>query len=82
MTIQENLKRIRNSKGITQKAVANYLEISEMAYSRLENEVKKVDANLLYKASEFLGVDMIIFFSNELTDNVIGKVNHKEVDNQ
>ena len=79
MTIQENLKRVRNSKGVTQKAVANYLEISEMAYSRLENDAKKVDATLLYKASQFLGVDVTIFFSNKLTDDVINNPKQKEV---
>lgn len=77
MTVQENLKKVRLAKGVTQKSVANYIGIGEMTYSRLENDAKKVDATLLFKASEFLGVEVNIFFDSKLTDDVIKGVTQK-----
>ena len=74
MTVQENLKRIRMAKGITQKAVADHIGIGEMSYSRFENDAKKVDATLLFKVSRFLGVDIKIFFNDKLTESVVKDV--------
>lgn len=71
LSVQENLKKIRTAKGVTQKAVADYIGLGEMSYSRFENEAKKVDATLLFKASKFLNVDIKIFFSDELTESVV-----------
>ena len=42
-----------------------------MQYYRLEKEAKKIDPNVLFYIAKFLGVDMNIFFNDELTDNVI-----------
>ena len=71
MSVQENIKKIREAKGITQTSVEKYASLSEMQYYRLEKEAKKIDPNVLFYIAKFLGVDMNIFFNDELTDNVI-----------
>ena len=78
MTVQENLKRIRMAKGVTQKAVADHIGIGEMSYSRFENDAKKVDATLLFKVSQFLGVDIKIFFNDKLTESVVKDVKNMQ----
>lgn len=74
LSVQENLKRIRTAKGVTQKAVADHIGLGEMSYSRFENEAKKVDATLLFKVSKFLEVDIEIFFNDELTESVVCEI--------
>jgi len=78
LTVQENLKRIRMAKGVTQKAVADHIGIGEMSYSRFENDAKKVDATLLFKVSQFLGVDIKIFFNDKLTESVVKDVKNMQ----
>ena len=36
MSVQENIKKIREAKGITQTSVEKYASLSEMQYYRLE----------------------------------------------
>lgn len=38
---RENLKKARQNAGMTQKQVAEYLEISERAYQRIESGERK-----------------------------------------
>lgn len=80
MSVQKNLKKIRTAKGVTQKAIAEFVGMHEMSYSRLENESKRIDPEVLVKAAKFLGVSINIFFDNKLTDSVIGDLEpNKEV---
>ena len=76
MGVQNNVRRLRISKGITQVAVASCLGISKMRYYRFENINKTVNSSWLPIIAEFMGLDVNIFFSEELTDSVI-KRTHK-----
>lgn len=79
MNVQKNIKRIRVSKGITQKAVALYLGVIPQTYYRIENENKNVNSIYLQKISEYFQVDIKVFFDDKLTENVINKFNKSEV---
>lgn len=68
--VQDNIKKVRTAKGVTQRALANYLGITEMSYSRLENQNERVDSIQLYKIAKFLNVDLDIFFNEKLTESV------------
>lgn len=70
--IQKNIELIREAKGVTQKAVANYLGISQMSYWRFEKgKTKKIEPAMLQQIGEFLGVDFQVFFNDKLTESVI-----------
>lgn len=72
--INKNIKTIRQSKGLTQKFVAQQLGMSPMQYYRIENGLTKVDANILPKLAEELGVKPAIFFKDSLTEIVSEEV--------
>lgn len=74
MMINKNIKTIRQSKGLTQKFVAQQLGMSPMQYYRIENGLTKVDANILPKLAEELGVKPAIFFKDTLTETVSEEV--------
>lgn len=73
LNLQNNVKRIRQVKGVKQKSVAEFLNISQMRYSRIENTNKSIDPIMLEKIAKFLDVDVSIFFDDKLTESVINK---------
>ena len=77
--IHENLKKIRLAKGMTQLHLAKKLDISNMAYSRMESGKTKMDAEILKVLSKELDVRVEIFFENILTESVILDMEVKEV---
>ncbi|AXX65549.1 XRE family transcriptional regulator [Bombilactobacillus bombi] len=80
MCVQKNIKRIRLARGIKQKAISNYLNISEMKYSRIENSNKKIDSKTLEKIAQFLNVNANIFFDDKITESVIKRYLHTPCD--
>ena len=73
--INKNIKTIRQSKGLTQKFVAEQLGMSQMQYHRIENGRAKLDANIITELSRILNVKPAIFFKDILTENVSKEVN-------
>ena len=73
LNLQNNVKKIRQAKGVKQKSVAEFLNISQMRYSRIENTNKSIDTIMLEKIAKFLDVDVSIFFDDKLTESVISK---------
>lgn len=73
LNLQNNVKKIRQAKGVKQKSVAEYLNISQMRYSRIENANKSIDPIMLEKIAKFLDVDVSIFFDDKLTESVISE---------
>jgi transcriptional regulator with XRE-family HTH domain len=59
-----NLKNIRKSKGISQEEVADYLEISQTAYSKLENNITKLSAERISVLAHFFNVEEKVFFTS------------------
>lgn len=70
MKVRDNIKRIREAKGVTQISVAKYLGISPMRYHRLENDNKTIDPDFISLIARYLGVSEETFFSQKLTESV------------
>lgn len=77
MSVQNNIRRIREAKGIAQNAVAKQLNYSAMRYSNLENTNKTIDPDVISPIARFLGVEPGVFFDNGLTDSVINSLKPK-----
>lgn len=56
MTIGENIRKIRKSKGLTMKDIANKLEITEQAISQYERNIRIPNTKLIIKISNILNV--------------------------
>ena len=54
--IGKQIKALRKNKGVSQEAVAEYLNISQSAYSRIENGDSHSWACYIEKISAFFGV--------------------------
>ena len=52
--VLENIKRIRKHKGYSHEYVAHQLDISQVAYSKLEKNETKLTVERLYKLAEIL----------------------------
>ena len=50
------LKELRESKGLTQKEVAEIIGCSEISYARYENEKREPDISTLCKLAEYFNV--------------------------
>lgn len=77
--VNENLKKIRTAKGVTQAHLAKRLNISSMAYSRMETGETKIDVERLKIISVVLCVDIKVFFDEKLTESVISGMDEKRV---
>ncbi len=58
VTIIENIKRIRKQKGYSHEYVAHELDLSQVAYSKLEKNETKLTVERLYKIAEILEVNI------------------------
>lgn len=52
----ENLRKLRQSKGISQEAVAMYLNISQATYSRIECQQTTTNYHQIFEIAKFLDV--------------------------
>ena len=52
--VLENIKRIRKQKGFSHENMAHELDISQVAYSKLEKSDTKLSVERLYKIAEIL----------------------------
>lgn len=70
--IAENLKKLRISANYTQEEVAYALGVTRSAYSNYEAGEREMPYDILEKASNLYGCDMIVFFErNENIDALI-----------
>jgi transcriptional regulator with XRE-family HTH domain len=62
MTIGENIKKIREQKGLLQKEVTTHLELDKSAYSKLEKGSREVKVAELIKLSSLfdMSIDQIV----------------------
>lgn len=58
--ILENIKRIRKQKGYSHENMAHELDISQVAYSKIEKRDTKLSVERLYKIAEILNVKVEI----------------------
>ncbi len=65
MVIKGNiLRNIRKSKGISQEEAADFLDISQTAYSKLENNITKLSAERISLLSHLFKVEERYFFQS------------------
>lgn len=67
MKIGENLKQLRESKGLTQQEMADLMHTHRTGYSKMENNQQEIPVDrLIYIAKHFgISVDDIIFYNEK-----------------
>lgn len=65
--IGKRLKELRTKTGITQKVIADYLNIRVNSYSQYENDVRQPDYNTLQRIAEYYNVSVDYIFDFEKT---------------
>lgn len=73
MAIGKNIKRLRQSKGVTQEQLAEVMCLSGQAVSKWENETALPDITLLPKLADYFGVTI-----DELMDYRLNALTYKE----
>lgn len=70
--ISRNLKKLREIARYTQDEVAHALGITRSAYSNYESGDREMPYDVIEKASDFFGCDMMVLFEdNENVDAII-----------
>lgn len=70
--ISRNLKKLREIARYTQDEVAHVLGITRSAYSNYESGDREMPYDVIEKASDFFGCDMMVLFEdNENVDAMI-----------
>lgn len=82
MSLAENIKKIRENKGLRQKEVSNAINIGYTSYNKVENGSREISVNELQRLAQFynLTVDQIINLDNKLPKEVI--IEDKEAQEQ
>ena len=71
MGVNENIRRVREAKGVTKTFLAKGLSMSLQGYRYLEDGDVKLDVERMKKIGHLLCVDSAIFLDDKLTDSVI-----------
>ena len=65
----ERIKKLRKSKGVTQRELANRLGISEQAISKWEKNLSNPSTKNLLQISKIFGVSITYFYQDEETQS-------------
>lgn len=71
MSANENIKRIREAKGVSKTFIAEHLGMSLQGYRYIENGETKLDVERMKKIARILNVNSSTFLDDKLTDLVI-----------
>lgn len=71
MGSNENIKKVREAKGVTKTFVAKKLGMSLQGYRYLEDGDVRLDVERMKSIGRILGVDSAIFLDDALTESVI-----------
>ena len=63
--MNNNLKKIRNSKGLTQQEIADYLNTSPQYIAQMENGVRKISKKFAQKLSNYFNVSIDYLLGSE-----------------
>lgn len=61
----EKLRTLRKEKGLSQQAVADYLEIALQTYNNYENEKRDPKYDLVFELARFYDVSIYYFVDDE-----------------
>jgi transcriptional regulator with XRE-family HTH domain len=72
MSIANNIKRLREQKGILQKEVASVVALGISHYSKIENGQREASVELLDKLATFYGlsIDQIVHMDNDIPKEI------------
>ena len=74
----DNIKRLRNEKGISQKEMANRLGFAQSNYNKIEKGIVELTVNRLYEIAEILGVSIFQILlenpSNSIEQTIVGEI--------
>ena len=72
MGLGNNIKRLREEKGLLQKEVASEVGLGVSHYSKIENEQREASVELLDKFSKFYGItiDQIVHMDEEVPTEI------------
>ena len=73
MNIAQNIKKIREEKGLLQKQVASYIEVDKSTYSKIEKGLRDVTVIELHKMAQLFNmtVDQIIELEDDMPKAVV-----------
>ncbi|SRR6266540_209556 len=73
MSLGDNIKKIREQKGLLQKQVANELGIGYTNYNKMENGNREPSVSELQKLAKLFSmtVDQVINFDNDMPQEVV-----------
>ena len=75
MSLGERIAKIRRSKGISQVFIAGKLNKTSAWLSNIENGRREIGAEELHQIAEVMGVNIGIFFKDELNDTFSSNLN-------
>jgi len=72
MSNGENIKKIREQKGLLQKQIASHLDLDKSSYSKLEKGLREVKVSELQKLSSIFGMtlDQIVNFEGNVPKEI------------
>jgi len=68
MEIGLTIKKAREDKRIKQAIIANYLNIDQSIYSKIENGTRKIKPDEIVNIASFLKLPIAHFFTNTITE--------------
>ena len=74
MPVCENIRRIREARGITKTFIAHALGMSLQGYRYLEGGDVRLDVERMKKIASLLCVDSGVLLNDKLTESVIDNV--------
>jgi len=80
MNIGDNIRKIRNSKNISQQEIADYLDVDRKTYVSWETGMTDIKGSYIPKLAEFLHVEVNDLFREKSADIVINQQNSDNKD--
>lgn len=79
MPVHENVRMIREAKGVSKTFIAKGLGMSLQGYRYLESGSVKLDVERMKIIAHLLGEDSAVFFDDKLTKSVIERMRYDTV---
>ena len=74
MNVNDNVKRIREAKGVTKTFLAKKLGMSLQGYRYLENGDVRMDVERMQEIANALGIKSAVLLDDKVTDSVIKRL--------